>query len=195
MARRPDTPCAGCGKLLWGGRGALPAGLRRCNDCRRARSSVADSACLVCGEMCPPGRLTCSKVCARDARTRVRACTDCGAQTSRHPVSFGVFCEGCSLHRRRARQRRSDTRRRGVRKPKNRATIPMLGERDKWICHLCKKRVDRLKRWPDPRSASVDHLVPVAEGGSDEPDNLALSHLRCNVRRGTGGSVQLLLFG
>ncbi|MFF7842842.1 hypothetical protein ACFZC6_29215 [Streptomyces ossamyceticus] len=38
MARKPDTPCAGgCGRLLWGGTGSLPAGRRMCWDCRRAR--------------------------------------------------------------------------------------------------------------------------------------------------------------
>ena len=35
MARRPDTPCAVCGKLLYGGNGTLPPGKRTCRDCRR----------------------------------------------------------------------------------------------------------------------------------------------------------------
>jgi hypothetical protein len=33
MPKRPDTPCAGCGKLLWSGPNSLPAGRRRCRDC------------------------------------------------------------------------------------------------------------------------------------------------------------------
>lgn len=36
MARKPDTPCAGCGKLLWGGSTSLPDGQRRCRDCRHS---------------------------------------------------------------------------------------------------------------------------------------------------------------
>jgi hypothetical protein len=35
MPHKPDTPCAGCGKLLWRGPGSLPAGQRLCRECRR----------------------------------------------------------------------------------------------------------------------------------------------------------------
>jgi len=33
----------------------------------------------------------------------------------------------------------------------------------------------------------------IARGGTHEPFNVALAHLRCNNRRQTGGTVQLLL--
>lgn len=33
MPRKPDTPCTGCGKLLWSGRTSRPAAERRCRDC------------------------------------------------------------------------------------------------------------------------------------------------------------------
>lgn len=36
MPHKPDTPCSGCGKLLWGGTASLPAGERKCQACRRA---------------------------------------------------------------------------------------------------------------------------------------------------------------
>lgn len=36
MARHPDTPCSGCGKMLWRGKGSLPGGERQCQDCRAA---------------------------------------------------------------------------------------------------------------------------------------------------------------
>ncbi len=43
--RKPDTPCAGCGKLLWSGKGSLPAGQAKCRDCRRvARISLSVKA-------------------------------------------------------------------------------------------------------------------------------------------------------
>lgn len=64
-------------------------------------------------------------------------------------------------------------------------------ERDAWRCHLCKKKVDRRLRYPNQRSASLDHLVPLADGGTHDPANLALAHLTCNQRRSRGGSVQL----
>lgn len=34
MARHPDLPCSGCGKLLWRGKGSLPGGEALCRDCR-----------------------------------------------------------------------------------------------------------------------------------------------------------------
>jgi 5-methylcytosine-specific restriction endonuclease McrA len=48
---------------------------------------------------------------------------------------------------------------------------------------------------PHPRSPTVDHLIPVSEGGTDAPENLRLAHRTCNTKRGTRGTVQLLLVG
>jgi 5-methylcytosine-specific restriction endonuclease McrA len=74
-------------------------------------------------------------------------------------------------------------------------TIAELGERDGWRCHLCRKRVYRRYRAPDPRSPTFDHLIPVSDHGDDAPENLRLAHLHCNSKRGAGGVVQLLLVG
>lgn len=37
MARKPDTPCSGCGKLLWTGKHSLPFAERMCRECRAQR--------------------------------------------------------------------------------------------------------------------------------------------------------------
>lgn len=59
-----------------------------------------------------------------------------------------------------------------------------LRERDGELCQLCLETIDfRLKR-PNLMSRSVDHIVPARAGGSDEPDNLWLSHLLCNLQKG-----------
>jgi HNH endonuclease len=39
---------------------------------------------------------------------------------------------------------------------------------------------------PDPLSKSLDHLIPLSRGGTHEPANVSLAHLRCNVSRGAG---------
>lgn len=46
MAKRPDTPCAGCGELLWSGSGSKPAGQRLCRACRAGgrRPAAVDTA-------------------------------------------------------------------------------------------------------------------------------------------------------
>lgn len=39
------------------------------------------------------------------------------------------------------------------------------------------------RRHPDPLAASIDHIVPLAVGGTNDPANLQLSHFRCNWRK------------
>lgn len=62
-------------------------------------------------------------------------------------------------------------------------------ERDRGICHICKKKV--------PREAfTVDHLIPVSAGGLTTFENLAVAHPSCNYRRGPGLiPAQLRLIG
>lgn len=54
--------------------------------------------------------------------------------------------------------------------------------RDKKVCQLCFKRVRMLKA--HPLSPSLDHIVPVAQGGSNDDINLQLTHLQCNMKKG-----------
>jgi hypothetical protein len=68
-------------------------------------------------------------------------------------------------------------------------------ERDKWICQLCKKKVNKRLKAPHPLSPSLDHIVPLSKGGSHERKNVQLVHLLCNSKAGIGGIKQLLLFG
>jgi 5-methylcytosine-specific restriction endonuclease McrA len=56
-------------------------------------------------------------------------------------------------------------------------------ERDEWTCGLCREPVDRTLRHPEPMSASLDHVVPIAAGGGHTRDNVQCSHLRCNVTK------------
>jgi hypothetical protein len=36
---------------------------------------------------------------------------------------------------------------------------------------------------PRPLSASIDHIMPLAAGGTDEPGNLQIAHLYCNLHK------------
>lgn len=57
-------------------------------------------------------------------------------------------------------------------------------ERDGWVCQLCFLDVarDESRLWP--RSATLDHILPRALGGSDADENLRLACRDCNTRRG-----------
>lgn len=62
-------------------------------------------------------------------------------------------------------------------------------KRDGWRCHICKKKVAK-------KQASLDHLIPLSQGGSHTSDNVALAHRRCNSKRGPGRiPAQLRLVG
>ena len=52
-------------------------------------------------------------------------------------------------------------------------------------CGLCEEPIDRTLPYPDPLSASVDHIVPLSRGGAHEQANLQWTHLVCNLRKGT----------
>lgn len=45
------------------------------------------------------------------------------------------------------------------------------------MCALCTK-------WVQPRHASMDHIFPLGKGGTHTWDNVQLSHLKCNLRKG-----------
>lgn len=60
-------------------------------------------------------------------------------------------------------------------------------ERDAWICGICKQPVDRCRDWPDPLSASIDHIVPLSRGGAHTAGNLQCAHLRCNSSKSNRG--------
>jgi len=49
------------------------------------------------------------------------------------------------------------------------------------ICGICGKPVDMELKYPDPMSACVDHIIPVAKGGHpSDIQNLQLAHWCCN---------------
>lgn len=63
-------------------------------------------------------------------------------------------------------------------------TRESIFERDVWVCQLCDESIDPEVRWPDSRSASIDHIVPVSLGGDDTPENVQAAHYGCNAGRG-----------
>lgn len=74
-------------------------------------------------------------------------------------------------------------------------TAEEIFERDGWRCGICQQRVGRTLEHPHPRSASLDHIIPIAAGGDHVRENVQCAHLGCNSRKCHLGPGQLLLVG
>ena len=53
-----------------------------------------------------------------------------------------------------------------------------------WTCFLCKDPIDRRRRCPDWRAATIEHIIPLAHGGTHTWDNVAPAHYICNQTKG-----------
>jgi len=187
VARIPDVPCALCGKLLYTGSTSLPAGERMCRPCRTV--TLAQRQCSV--EGCER-QLSAKGYCQTHYfkfSTNPRKCGEPGC--SRRHVAKG-FCAG---HYRREQRRagnasyqgggennaRGRARRHGVAyEPIRRVEV---FNRDGWVCGICAEPVDPELSWPNPLSASLDHIVPMVHGGPHLLSNVQCSHLACNVKK------------
>ena len=53
------------------------------------------------------------------------------------------------------------------------------------ICHLCGKMIDMSLHWNDEWAWTIDHIIPLAEGGAPESlENAAPAHRICNSIKG-----------
>lgn len=69
------------------------------------------------------------------------------------------------------------------RRPTNPTTVEALLARDGDSCAICSRPVDMSLPYPDQMSSSVDHVIPLAAGGPNTPENCALAHLGCNIKK------------
>jgi HNH endonuclease len=114
-------------------------------------------------------------------------CGHCGGPSNGHRWCSKRCAE-------RAKAARRERQKRGAPpNPSDDIPLPLLAERDGWRCALCRRKVSRTARAGTPKSASIDHLIPLSAGGSHTWGNVQLAHWICNTRRGVGGAVQLRL--
>lgn len=56
-------------------------------------------------------------------------------------------------------------------------------KRDDYTCQLCGRKADMTKSVPHPMSPTLDHVIPLARGGTHEPSNVQLAHFICNATK------------
>lgn len=59
----------------------------------------------------------------------------------------------------------------------------VIWKRDKGICGICHEPIDPSLPWSDKMCRTLDHIVPLAKGGTHEPSNVQLAHAVCNSRK------------
>lgn len=127
-------------------------------------------------------------------------CKECGKEfKSNYHANQRLFCsKKCAdrnySHYGKSSQRAARRARlRGVRV--ERVSKKYIYERDGWICQICHKRVNKRLKFPHLLSGTLDHIIPIAKGGTHEPKNCQLAHLICNSNKREVGESQLLLIG
>jgi len=70
-------------------------------------------------------------------------------------------------------------------------------KRDGWICQICHKKVNPKLPHTHPMGATLDHIIPLSQGGTHEPKNVQLAHRYCNCyqKRDRAVGCQLRMFG
>jgi HNH endonuclease len=165
MARKPGVFCGGgCGSKVWRrSDGVIPV----CRECRR--------------------------------KLRQRVCEQCGepfeARNQSRPNAPARFCSiACrtaarTLYESRRAGSKASTRKRKLRHAETWDGVEdsQILDRDDWTCRIpgCELGpIPRDRVFPDPLSASIDHIVPESLGGADTAPNKRAAHLICNTRRG-----------
>jgi 5-methylcytosine-specific restriction endonuclease McrA len=143
----------------------------------------------------PSGRASTCKECTsqyfRDwyaangdrVRERARAAAIANPERNRERVNAW---HSANPERHQQQARESKHRRRAIEKGTSTGAIDerRIWEEQAGICALCDQPIDRELKHPDPFSKSLDHIIPLAKGGSHTQDNVQWTHLRCNLSKG-----------
>lgn len=104
-------------------------------------------------------------------------CSACGTAFVRHSFSTPVaYCSSV------CRRREKVTLRRALQHDLEAGRVSRwrVYQRDDWTCHICGDPVDRDAVVPDLAAPVLDHVVPLARGGTHSEDNLRTAHFYCN---------------
>lgn len=125
----------------------------------------------------------------KDAKLNKR-CEECGipfkASSSRQ-IYCTEACANRTYNRRKETMRRRRLRINGA--IDHSINIAKLIKRDKGVCGICGGKVDSTVDSNDGDYPSIDHVIPVARGGTHTWDNVQLAHRRCNIIK--SDSIQL----
>lgn len=205
--RRPYEPTPGT--RLCPECSAWKAGLARSGH--KPSVAIEVRACVTCGDLFVVRASSSRKTCRRrecqleqarqyyeshhtPAPARTIVCRDCGVTFTFQGRGAGskIYCDTCAAVRKREAKRRQmirhNSERRGALRGGENFSPYEIAERDGWLCYLCGWDILEVhhvyRMGPHPLGPTIDHIVPVADGGSHTVGNVAASHAICNsIRR------------
>lgn len=208
-----EKQCLSCGKTFQ----EISSGSGYCSEGCKERGTPR--ICKVCGEIFygHADACYCSRRCRLEAKCvsyeeymiekigdRTYTCQECGKEfIAPYGDKRRKYCSlECSKkhwyktpagRREKARQRQARRASKYGNGPVDDIDPHIVFERDGWRCGICSEAVDPSLEFPHPRSASLDHIIPLAEGGPHTWNNVQLAHFICNSHKRDQGGGQLKL--
>lgn len=177
--------CRECFRERMGG----PPTTRACDWCSTVMVVTARRAAeprVFCSRPCQWNHRHEADKTARRLSKLPRRCPQCGADLPSSMRADAVFCSDRCLNAAHNATRKASWKIGAHQQMVSRAYII---ERDGRRCHLCGKRCTRAE-------IHLDHLIPLSDGGTHAPENLAVACAACNLKRGAGRlPAQLRLVG
>ena len=208
--------CAGCGQSQLADRSDRKYCSRECrfNEMKRNAPAKAPVLCVVCRATITGhrGKSYCSATCRRSLAKKqlyiprpVRPATACHTCRSLIPGrSIGRSPKFCSKKCRyrspdfQSSKRAAKAARKAITRGNDaeRFDPVEIFRRDKWRCRQCRQRTPSALRGRYlPNAPELDHVVPLARGGSHTRDNVQCLCRACNGKKGAKLEGQLQLWG
>jgi hypothetical protein len=177
-------------------------GWKECGECRCVFYS-GNANRRLCGAECEKARnRRTAKEGSRDAYLKLcrneRPCKCCGVILYRVPSNNKIgsrllkCCEQCTKENAKQAKKANKAKRRARAKtngPYESIWPSKVFKRDGWVCQLCNEPCDQDATVPEPKAATLDHIIPLAKGGTHTMNNMQCACFECNSRKGDNVDV------
>lgn len=190
--------CKHCGKLL------AANNSKYCSDDCRFKHTTSEKVCEICGEKYRgvKGQKYCSDKCCREKqllynkinfKSKKKKCECCGKTFNTKFKQSTIVCsrecykEICKKRKKEENRKKEIRRRHKLRDNGNvnyAITLSKALDRLGDTCAICGVKVDATVHSNHDLYPSIDHIVPVALGGTHTWDNVQIAHRICNTIKG-----------
>lgn len=162
------------GMLIWASRWKV------CKQCRCAFYGRGN----ICSEVCRSASQL-SKYYQDVPREYTAVCVRCGVVFKGRRPGRARQCKSCRQSSEKMCNRNCKHRRKARIKGNmvGKVSIRQVFERDGWRCYLCNKALSQDVKVPNDDAPTIDHVIPLAKGGSHSMENLRACCFKCNYTK------------